>query len=48
MQVAGRGQLDMDARLRLELDYIENFSIWTDIHILLRTVPALLSGKGAF
>ena len=48
MQVAGRGQLDMDARLRLELDYIQNVSIWTDVSILLRTVPAILSGKGAF
>jgi len=47
MQVAGRGELDMDARLALELDYIRNYSLSKDLSILVRTVPAVLSGKGA-
>jgi lipopolysaccharide/colanic/teichoic acid biosynthesis glycosyltransferase/glycosyltransferase involved in cell wall biosynthesis len=47
MQVAGRGELDMDARLALELDYIRNYSLWKDLRILLQTLPAVLSGKGA-
>jgi len=47
MQVAGRGELHMDARLALELDYIQNYSLWKDLRILLQTIPALLSGKGA-
>jgi lipopolysaccharide/colanic/teichoic acid biosynthesis glycosyltransferase/glycosyltransferase involved in cell wall biosynthesis len=47
MQVAGHGELDMDARLALELDYIRNYSLAKDIAILLKTVPAVLSGKGA-
>lgn len=48
MQISGRGELDMDARLKLELDYIEHYSIWKDLEIILRTIPAVLSGRGAF
>jgi lipopolysaccharide/colanic/teichoic acid biosynthesis glycosyltransferase/glycosyltransferase involved in cell wall biosynthesis len=48
MQISGRGVLDMDARLALELEYINNYSIWKDIGILLRTFPAVISGRGAF
>jgi lipopolysaccharide/colanic/teichoic acid biosynthesis glycosyltransferase len=47
MQVAGRGELDMDARLALEMDYIRNYSLWKDLRILSQTLPAVLSGKGA-
>lgn len=48
MQVDGRGELELDYRLILELKYIENYSIWEDIKILLKTIPAVVSGKGAF
>jgi len=48
MQISGRGELDMDARLVLEMDYINNFSIWNDIKILIKTIPVVISGKGAF
>jgi lipopolysaccharide/colanic/teichoic acid biosynthesis glycosyltransferase/glycosyltransferase involved in cell wall biosynthesis len=48
MQVNGRGNLDMEARLALELDYIQNYSIWRDLGILLKSLPAILSGKGAY
>ena len=48
MQVNGRGDLDMEARLALELDYIQHYSLWKDIVILLRTIPAVISGKGAY
>lgn len=47
MQVRGRGMLDLDERVRLELDYIENYSIWRDLGILLRTLSAVLSGEGS-
>jgi lipopolysaccharide/colanic/teichoic acid biosynthesis glycosyltransferase len=47
MQVSGRGMLDIEARLELEMDYIENYSLWKDIVILLRTIPAVIRGKGA-
>jgi lipopolysaccharide/colanic/teichoic acid biosynthesis glycosyltransferase len=48
MQVNGRGMLDMEARLALELEYIQNYSLLTDLRLLLRTAPAVLRGKGAF
>ena len=48
MQVAGRGLLDMDERLELEMDYVENYSLWKDLQILLNSVKAVLLGKGAF
>jgi lipopolysaccharide/colanic/teichoic acid biosynthesis glycosyltransferase len=47
MQVAGRGLLDFDARLQLELEYIEDYTLRRDFEILLRTIPAVLSGEGA-
>jgi lipopolysaccharide/colanic/teichoic acid biosynthesis glycosyltransferase/GT2 family glycosyltransferase len=48
MQVSGRGDLDMDERLDLELDYIENYSILEDLKILAKSLPAVLAGKGAY
>lgn len=48
MQICGRGNLDMEDRLRLEMDYVENYSLWKDFSILLRSVPAVVGGKGAF
>jgi len=48
MQVNGRGSLSLDERVRLELDYIANYSLWRDVDILLRSVPAVLSGAGAY
>jgi len=48
MQVSGRGDLPLDERVRLELDYIEHYSLWKDIKILLKTIPAVISGKGAY
>lgn len=47
MQVYGRGSLDMDARLDLELDYIRDYSLKEDLRILAQTIPAVVSGRGA-
>jgi lipopolysaccharide/colanic/teichoic acid biosynthesis glycosyltransferase len=47
MQVNGRGNLPMDERVRLELDYIENYSLWRDIQFILQTLPAVWRGDGA-
>ena len=46
-QVSGRNELDFDDRLRLDIHYIRNRSTWLDIMILLRTVGAVFSGRGA-
>lgn len=47
MQVNGRGDLSLDERVRLELDYIENYSLRRDLSIIARTLPAVLRGDGA-
>jgi lipopolysaccharide/colanic/teichoic acid biosynthesis glycosyltransferase len=48
MQVYGRGDLDMEARLKLELEYIRNYSLHEDLKILIKSLPAVISGKGAY
>jgi lipopolysaccharide/colanic/teichoic acid biosynthesis glycosyltransferase len=48
MQVNGRGDLGLSERLRLELDYIDNYSVMRDVQILLRTLPAIFRGSGAY
>lgn len=44
-QVSARRELDFDRWVALDLDYIDRWSLWLDFKILLRTVPALLSGR---
>ncbi|CAK0781317.1 undecaprenyl-phosphate galactose phosphotransferase [Gammaproteobacteria bacterium] len=46
-QVSGRNDLDYPTRVRLDASYVRNWTLWNDISILLRTLPALLSGRGA-
>ena len=48
MQVFGRGDLTFDERLAIEREYIENVSLGRDVHILLLTLPTVVSGRGAF
>jgi lipopolysaccharide/colanic/teichoic acid biosynthesis glycosyltransferase len=47
-QVSGRQELAYDDRIRLDLHYIENWSLWLDMAILARTIPAVLSMRGAY
>jgi lipopolysaccharide/colanic/teichoic acid biosynthesis glycosyltransferase len=46
-QVAARGEADVEAQESYDLFYIRNWSIWLDLHILSRTVSAVVMGKGA-
>jgi exopolysaccharide biosynthesis polyprenyl glycosylphosphotransferase len=47
-QVSGRNELkDFREWVRLDLEYIDHWSIWLDLRILCRTVPAVLRGAGA-
>ena len=48
MQTRARGALSLDARVHLELDYIENYSLWRDFLLLCQTLPAVLRGDGAY
>lgn len=47
-QVQGRSDLDWENSLRLDLFYVENWSVWADLGIVLRTVRAVATGKGAY
>lgn len=47
-QISGRNELrDFDEWVRLDLQYIDNWSLWLDVEILLKTLPAVLRGTGA-
>lgn len=45
-QVSGRSRLSFDDMVRLDLQYLENWSLTTDIKIVVRTIPELLRGSG--
>ena len=44
-QVSGRNQINFERWMKLDLEYIDNWSWWLDLKILARTVPALLRGQ---
>jgi lipopolysaccharide/colanic/teichoic acid biosynthesis glycosyltransferase len=46
-QVRGRGHSDLDEQVQMDLEYIENQSIWLDLKILVLTFPVVLTGRGA-
>jgi exopolysaccharide biosynthesis polyprenyl glycosylphosphotransferase len=46
-QVSGRSNLPFSKWLELDLEYIDNWNLFLDFKILLRTIPAVLSGNGA-
>jgi lipopolysaccharide/colanic/teichoic acid biosynthesis glycosyltransferase len=47
-QVSGRNDLSYEERIRLDMHYIRNYSLWLDLHLLYRTIPAVLNGNGAY
>lgn len=47
-QISGRSNLDFADWVRLDLKYISERSLWTDFKIILRTIPAVLFGWGAY
>ena len=46
-QIGGRSEIDFKEQVQLDVLYIESQSLWLDLKILCRTIPAVLSGKGA-
>lgn len=46
-QVSGRNRLTFEEMVRIDLYYIENWSLWLDLKIILLTLPAMLRGDGA-
>jgi len=47
-QVSGRNIIDFDKWMKLDLEYIDNWTPLLDIKLVLLTVPAVLSGRGAY
>jgi exopolysaccharide biosynthesis polyprenyl glycosylphosphotransferase len=47
-QVSGRSDLSYEERVRLDMQYIRNHTMWLDLKLLVTTVTTVLSGKGAY
>ncbi len=47
-QINGRSDLSFDEQVDLDIFYIDRIRVWDEIKILLKTVPAVLSGRGAY
>ncbi len=47
-QISGRSDLSFDDLVRLDFYYLENWSVWLDISILAKTLPAVLTSRGAY
>jgi exopolysaccharide biosynthesis polyprenyl glycosylphosphotransferase len=47
-QVSGRSSVPFNEMVLMDLYYIDNWSLWIDFEILLRTIPVILFGKGAY
>ncbi len=47
-QVSGRSELTFDEQVMLDIYYIENWSVWMDLQILLKTIPTVLLARGAY
>jgi exopolysaccharide biosynthesis polyprenyl glycosylphosphotransferase len=47
-QVSGRSDVSYEERVRLDMHYVRNWTIWLDIQLLMRTIPAVIKGKGAY
>ena len=46
-QISGRSDVSFEEWMKLDLQYIDNWSFWKDAEILARTVPAIIKGTGA-
>jgi exopolysaccharide biosynthesis polyprenyl glycosylphosphotransferase len=47
-QVMGRNNVDFDEWMKLDLEYLDNWSLWLDFRIMVKTIPAVLFGSGAY
>ena len=47
-QISGRSNLSFDDLVRLDFYYLDNWSIWLDVSILAKTVPAVAGQRGAY
>jgi exopolysaccharide biosynthesis polyprenyl glycosylphosphotransferase len=47
-QVSGRSDLDFETWVEMDISYIRHWNLWLDLKLLAKTIPAVLSGKGAY
>jgi lipopolysaccharide/colanic/teichoic acid biosynthesis glycosyltransferase len=47
-QVSGRSDITYEERVRLDMHYIRNWSIWMDLQLLFQTLPAVIKKRGAY
>jgi exopolysaccharide biosynthesis polyprenyl glycosylphosphotransferase len=47
-QVSGRSDVSYEERVRLDMHYIRNWTIWLDLQLLMQTLPAVVRGRGAY
>ena len=45
-QISGRNEIDFDRWIELDLEYIDRWSLWLDLKIIARTIPAMLAQQG--
>jgi exopolysaccharide biosynthesis polyprenyl glycosylphosphotransferase len=46
-QISGRSNISFDRWMELDMEYIDQWSLWLDLKILLQTIPAVIRGAGA-
>lgn len=47
-QVQGRGDVPFTQQVEMDIRYVDSYSVWLDIWLILKTIPAVLLGKGAY
>lgn len=47
-QIGGRANIEWEEWVELDLDYIEDMSLWTDARMIIKTIPAVFSNEGAY
>ncbi len=47
-QVSGRSDLSYEDRVRMDMHYVRNWSLWLDLQLLVQTIPAVLRARGAY
>lgn len=47
-QVSGRSEIPFSEQVKLDVEYIETQSLRADVRLLLKTIPAVITGRGAY